>query len=67
MPPLAARLGPARPPRQSGHVPAHQSVAELVAAGKNMETIELPFDLGEVDISTFKVDRVFSHGEDMVI
>lgn len=41
-------------------------VCNLVAAGENMATIELP-EVGAVDVDTFAVDRIFKHGEGMVI
>jgi sarcosine oxidase subunit beta len=55
----------------SGHGLMHApftaaTVAHLIAAGHNIDTIELPL-VGNVNINTFAVDRQFTAGEDMVI
>ena len=42
-------------------------VAHLVAAERNLTKLELPLGLGEVDVSTFAVEREFSQSESMVI
>lgn len=56
----------------SGHGLMHapfsaQIVSHLVSAGKNLEEISLPFNVGLVDVKTFWVDRVFKNPEGMVI
>ena len=55
----------------SGHGLMHApftaaTVARLVAAGRNLETIQLP-GVGMVNVKTFAVDREFKKGEGMVI
>lgn len=55
----------------SGHGLMHApftaaTVVNLVAAGRNLITIELPL-VGSVDVKTFQVDRTFKSGEGMVI
>ena len=56
----------------SGHGVMHAPftaliVAHLVAEGKNLTRIDLPFGLGEADVSAFNVPREFKSGEKMVI
>ncbi len=55
----------------SGHGLMHApftaaAVAHLIAAGSNLETVDLPL-VGKVDVGTFAVDRPFRSGEGMVI
>ncbi len=42
-------------------------VSNLLSAGRDLDNISLPFDLGEVDLKPFSVSRVFQSGEAMVI
>ncbi len=42
-------------------------VAHLVARGKSVERIPLPFEGGDVNLNAFAVDRKFTHSEGMVI
>lgn len=56
----------------SGHGVMHAPftaliIAHLVAAGRNLDTIDLPLGIGEADLSAFSVTREFQHGESMVI
>jgi len=41
--------------------------AELVAAGRNLVSLELPYGLGGVDLKPYGLERAFEHLEGMVI
>jgi glycine/D-amino acid oxidase-like deaminating enzyme len=42
-------------------------VAELVDRGRDISSLELPFDLGPVDLGLYALDRAFDRAEGMVI
>lgn len=56
----------------SGHGLMHapfsgRIVAELAAAGRDLESLDLPWGLGRVDLRPYRLDRAFEHLEGLVI